>query len=47
MIVFHFSMQGEDILELTNRKFHAMSYFTMQEEDIPYRTNGNGHLCTS
>jgi hypothetical protein len=40
-------MQGEDIMELTNGKFHAISYFTMQEEDISYRTNGNGYLCTS
>jgi hypothetical protein len=33
MMVFCFSMQGEDILERTNRKYHV-SHYSMQEEDM-------------
>ena len=43
MIVMHFSMQREDIIDLTNGKCHMYTFY-MQEEDILEQNIANFHL---
>ena len=45
MIVLHFSLQKEDLLERTNDKCHVF-IVNMQEADILEHINGKCHLCT-
>ena len=45
MIVLCFGMQGEDISERTNGKYHVFTH-SMQEEDFLEHTNGKCPLGT-
>ena len=43
MMVLRFSMQGEDIFELTNGTYHVFTFYYAREKKFEY-TNGKCHI---